>query len=83
MKTPLLLYSLTVLCALLVSACSNIELVNNRQPGGQFILPVNKAGETADASASLYKFPSGGLGVSLWTGDGAGTVPKLSKSLLP
>ncbi len=68
----------SIIIALCLSSCHGInvlghqvELVNNRAPDGTFLPTnqvVNSAGESPDSSATLYHYPSGGLGVSAWYG---------------
>ena len=77
-----------ILATLMLASCAGsidifghkVEVVQNRNPDGTFRLPLNAAGETADANATVYHFPSGSYGVSLWNGGGlSGTSPKLSQ----
>jgi hypothetical protein len=60
-----------------------VEIVSNRNADGTF-KPVsqvtNSAGESPDSSATLYHYPSGGIGVSAWyNGPLAGMEPKLTR----
>ena len=76
----------------LLSSCSgtginlfgkNVEIVNNRNPDGTFKAVGeirNSAGESPDSYATVYHFPSGDLGVSVWaSGPMQGMKPQLKR----
>ena len=86
---PRTLFILAALAILTLPSCAQIqgllgdkvEIVNNRNTDGTF-KPVrevtNSAGESPDASATVYHYPSGKLGVSGWYGGNALGAPQLS-----
>jgi hypothetical protein len=94
MKTLKAIYLLVVLVVIVLpfASCNGgvdifgtkVEVVQSRNPDGT-IKAVNEvknaAGESPDAHANIYHYPSGGIGVSIWYGDTplAGSAPKLKR----
>ena len=82
-------YALLLIPIIILSSCNGtldifgkkVALVNNRDANGKFIVPTSPVdGQTADSSATLYHFPGGDYGVSLWSGGSVnGAVPQLRK----